>query len=326
VQQHIPRPAPIPAPPGPYADPPFARDELLHEVFAHSAAAFADRIAVRLAQDDPETPRKDRYTYAELRGRASRFAHHLRARGVRRGDRVLIWLPRGLDQYMAVLGVLEAGAAYVPVDWSLPRERVEYIAEESEAFAVVTALERAEGFPANVQCIVPVDEQLGDIAAELATPLTRADTGAEPDDIAYIIYTSGSTGRPKGVMIRHRNICFQIRAEASILGITPEDRVFAGASLSFDISVEEMWGAFLKGAELVVGSESLAKAGPDLALALAEAEVTIWCPVPSLLSVIDDVAPSLRIVSPPSGACSTPTAPPRPRSPQPGPSSSPTGR
>lgn len=303
VQQHLPRPAPIPAPSGPYGQPPYVRDELLHEVFAASAAVFGENIAVRLAQDDPETPRKDRYSYAELRGRASRFAHHLRAQGVRRGDRVLIWLPRGLDQYMAVLGVLEAGAAYVPVDWSLPRERVEYIAEESEAFAVVTALERADGFPANVQCIVPVDEQLGDIAAEVATPLTRADTGAEPDDIAYIIYTSGSTGRPKGVMIRHRNICFQIRAEASILGITPQDRVFAGASLSFDISVEEMWGAFLQGAELIVGSESLAKAGPDLAHALAEAEVTIWCPVPSLLSVIDDVAPSLRIVNVGGEAC-----------------------
>ena len=158
MQQSVPRPAPIPAPSGPYGDPPYARDELLHEVFAASALTFAESIAVRLAQDDPETPRKDRYSYAELRDRASRFAHHLRAQGVRRGDRVLIWLPRGLDQYMAVLGVLEAGAAYVPCDWSLPRERVEYIAEESEAFAVVTAMDRAEGFPANVQCIVPVDE------------------------------------------------------------------------------------------------------------------------------------------------------------------------
>ena len=303
MQRLVPHPAPVPAPSGPYGDPPYLRDELLHEVFAATALNFPDNIAVQLTQDDPETPRKDRFTYAELRRRASRFARHLRARGVRRGDRVLIWLPRSLDQYMVLLGVLEAGAAYVPVDWSLPRERVEYIAEESEAFAVVTALDRAQGFPANVQCIVPVDEDLGDIAAETAAPLTRAETGAEPDDTAYIIYTSGSTGRPKGVMIRHRNICFQIRSEASILGVTPQDRVFAGASLSFDISVEEMWAAFLSGAALVVGSETLAKAGPDLGIALGEAGVTIWCPVPSLLSVIEDDAPSLRIVNVGGEAC-----------------------
>ena len=68
--------------------------------------------------------------------------------------------------------------------------------------------------PANVQAIVPVDAELGDIAAAEAAPLTRAETGATRDDAAYLIYTSGSTGRPKGVMIRHRNICFQIRSEA----------------------------------------------------------------------------------------------------------------
>jgi non-ribosomal peptide synthetase-like protein len=294
---------PIPAPPGPFPDPPFARDELLHEVFAATAERFPDRCAVRLIQPNPESPRLNSYTYRELRARAARFAHYLRQRGVRRGDRVLIWLPRSLDQYMAVLGVLEAGAAYVPVDWSLPPERVMYIAEESEAFAIVTEAERCEGFPPNVQAIVPVDAELGDIAAAQPAPLTRAETGATPDDLAYLIYTSGSTGRPKGVMIRHRNICFQIRSEASILGVTEHDRVFAGASLSFDVSVEEMWAAFLNGGELLVGSETLAKAGPDVAQALDEAGVTIWCPVPSLLAVMDHPMPHLRLLNVGGEAC-----------------------
>ncbi|MFI4973938.1 MAG: Pls/PosA family non-ribosomal peptide synthetase [Caulobacterales bacterium] len=282
---------------------PFERDELLHEVFAQSAAEFADRIAVRQALPDPESPRRDCYTYAELRHRASSFARYLRGRGVRRGDRVLIWLPRGFDQYMALLGALEAGAAYVPIDWSAPADRVLYIAEESEAFAVITTTERSQGFPANVQCIVPVDLDLGDIAAEATTPLARDDTGATPDDIAYIIYTSGSTGRPKGVMIRHRNVCFQIRSEGSVLKLTPDDRVFAGASLSFDISVEEMWGAFLAGAELIIPTDTLMRSGPDLGVALAELGVTVWCPVPSLLSVVGDDIPSLRILNAGGEAC-----------------------
>jgi len=294
---------PIPAPPGPFPAPPYARDELLHEVFAATAERFPDRCAVRLIDPNPESPRVNSYSYRELRSRASRFAHYLRERGVRRGDRVLIWLPRGLDQYMALLGVLKAGAAYVPVDWSLPAERVMYIAEESEAFAIVTEAERCDDFPANVQAIVPVDAELGDIAAAQPAPLTRAETGSTPDDLAYLIYTSGSTGRPKGVMIRHRNICFQIRSEASILGVTEHDKVYAGASLSFDVSVEEMWAAFLNGAELLVSSETLAKAGPDVAPALHEAGVTVWCPVPSLLAVMDHAMPSLRLLNVGGEAC-----------------------
>jgi non-ribosomal peptide synthetase-like protein len=296
-------PRPIPAPEGPWPDPPFERDELLHEVFAATAERFPDRSAIRLLQPNPESPRLTAFSYGELRSRAARFARYLRARGVRRGDRVVLWLPRGLDQYMALLGIMEAGAAYVPVDWSVPAERVHYIAEESEAFAVVTTEERRDGFPPNVQAIVPVDAELGDIAATEAAPLTREETGATRDDAAYLIYTSGSTGRPKGVIIRHRNICFQIRSEASVLGVTEEDRVYAGASLSFDVSVEEMWAAFLNGAELLVGSETLAKSGPDLAPVLDEAGVTVWCPVPSLLAVMDTDVKSLRLLNVGGEAC-----------------------
>ena len=296
-------PPPIASRTPPYDTAPYARNELLHEVFAATAAAFPGATAVRLATPDVESTRRSELTYAELRGRASQFARHLCSRGVRRGDRVVICLPRGLDAYMALLGVLEAGAAYVPVDWSTPQERVDYIAAESEAYAVVTTEERAPAFPTTLPNVIAVDAALGDIAALPTEPLTRAETAAEPGDAAYLIYTSGSTGRPKGVVIRHANVCFQIRSEASILGITTADRVYAGASLAFDISVEEMWAAFLNGAELLVGSEALAKAGPDLAEALERQGVTVWCPVPSLLAVLDRDVASARIVNVGGEAC-----------------------
>jgi non-ribosomal peptide synthetase-like protein len=296
-------PPPIAPAAAPYDTAPHLRDELLHEVFGATAAAHPDRTALALAIPDPESTRRSALTYAELRDRAAQFARHLVARGVRRGDRVVICLPRGLDQYMALLGVLEAGAAYVPVDWSTPQERVDYITAESEAFAVVTTEARAPDFPAGVPNVIAVDAALGDVAALSAEPLTRADTGAEPGDAAYLIYTSGSTGRPKGVVIRHCNVCFQIRSEASILGVTADDRVYAGASLAFDISVEEMWAAFLNGAELLVGDEQLAKAGPDLAQTLEDCAVTVWCPVPSLLAVLDRDVASARIVNVGGEAC-----------------------
>ena len=296
-------PAPIAPRPPPYDTAPYQRDELLHEVFAATAASFPHNIAVRLATPDPESSRRSDLTYAGLRCRAAQFARYLVSRGVRRGDRVVICLPRGLDAYMALLGVLEAGAAYVPVDWSTPQDRVDYIAAESEAFAVVTTAERAPGFPATLPNVIAVDAAIGDVAAFSTDALTRAATGAEPEDAAYLIYTSGSTGRPKGVVIRNRNACFQIRSEASILGVTPSDRVYAGASLAFDISVEEMWAAFLNGAELLVGSEALAKAGPDLAATLEDQGVTVWCPVPSLLAVLDRDVATARIINVGGEAC-----------------------
>ncbi len=296
-------PPPIAPAPEPYPAAPYQRGELLHELFRRSAERYPTKVAVRLAEPDPETARRSELCYEELRLRASRFARHLRSKGVGRGDRVVICLPRGLDQYMAVLGVLEAGAAYVPVDWSIPQERADYIAAECAATAVVTVTERAEAFAAAPVAVVDVLADLGDIAALDGTPLTRAETGADPDDLAYLIYTSGSTGRPKGVMIRHANIAYQVRAEASILGVVDTDVVFAGASLAFDVSVEEMWGAFLAGAELLVASEGLTKAGPDLADTLHAKGVTAWFPVPSLLSVIDHPLPNLRLLNVGGEAC-----------------------
>ncbi|WP_242920345.1 Pls/PosA family non-ribosomal peptide synthetase [Caulobacter sp. CCUG 60055] len=281
---------------------PYARDELLHEIFAESAARWPDRCALRMATEDMEASRATSWTYATLRERAARFARYLRSRGVERGDRVVICLPRGLDQYMAILGVLEAGAAYAPVDWSFPQDRADFVAEDAEAKAVVTLGERSDAF-ARVPVRVAVDVELGEIAAMEAVPLTRADTGQTPDDLAYIIYTSGSTGRPKGVMIRHSNVCHLVRSESAILDLNLDDRVYGGFSLAFDMSVETMWSAFFVGAEVLAGSEALAKAGPDLAAVLAADGVTVWHAVPSLLAVIEDDVPSARLINLGGEAC-----------------------
>lgn len=145
--------------------------------------------------DDPESSRKPDLTYAELRRRALRFADQLREMGIKRGDRVVICLPRGLDQYMAILGTLWVGACYVPVDWTYPQDRIDYIAQDSGAVLVVTESERSAAMPVRV---LELDTMLGDLAAHEAVEITRADTGASPEDLAYIIYTSGTTGRPKG--------------------------------------------------------------------------------------------------------------------------------
>ena len=285
----------------PFPAEPYVRDELLHEMFAATAGAAPDRIALRLADPDASSGRRATLSYGELARRAAQLAHFLRSRGVGRGGRVVICLPRGLDQFVAVLGVLQLGAAYVPVDWSFPADRVDFIASDSDASVVLTTQERLGDFahPA----VVPLDDRLGEIATGDAWPFTRASTGATPDDLAYIIYTSGTTGRPKGVAVRHRNITHLVRAESAILGLSAVDRVFQGFSLAFDMSLEETWPAFLVGAELVVSSEALARSGPDIVDAIAREEVTVWHCVPSLLAVVPTQPQALRLINLGGEAC-----------------------
>ena len=279
---------------------PYARDELLHELFDEKARQFADRCALRLVGFGAEYDRRTSLTYAELRERSLRLAHQLRTMGIGKGDRVLICLPRGLDQYMAILGILWSGGAYVPVDWGYPKDRIEFIAEDSGAKLILTFHERAGEMA--IETLV-LDDVLGDVAAESAAPLTREETGVTPDDIAYIIYTSGTTGRPKGVMIRHSNACHLVRSESAVIALEPTDICYGGFSLAFDMSVETMWTAWFVGAVVLVASDSLTKAGPDIAPSLEEEGVTVWHVVPSLLTLVEHDMPSLRILNLGGEAC-----------------------
>lgn len=292
--------APIAPTPPLHENEPYARDELLHEIFDQTCDRFLFQPALRLLGTDPDSSRRDMLEYDELRERSLRCAHQLREMGVKRGDRVVICLPRGLDQYMAILGTLWSGACYVPVDWSYPQDRIDYIVADSGAALVITGLEKA---PEMKVPVLAVDAALGDLAAHLPTPLPRSETGSEPDDLAYIIYTSGTTGRPKGVMITHRNACHFVRSESAILALEPEDKVFGAFSLAFDMSVETMWSAFFTGAELLVASESLVQAGPDMADVLAEAGVTVWHVVPSLLTLVENDMPAVRLLNLGGEAC-----------------------
>lgn len=296
---------PIPVAPPPAPGEPYARDELLHEIFMATAARLPGQCALRLAETDPEISRRESLTYAELAARATQVARFLLGRGVGRGDRVVICLPRGLDQFSAILGTLLAGAAYVPVDWGFPADRIDFIARDAGATLLFTTFERRSEFASlgDVLTVVPFDDRLGDFASQSVDPLTRLTTGCTPDDLAYIIYTSGTTGRPKGVAIRHRNACHLVRSESAILSISDHDAVWQGFSLAFDMSVEEMWQAWFVGATLVVSSEALAKSGPDVAEAVATTGVTVWNCVPSLLAVVETPLPAVRLINLGGEAC-----------------------
>ena len=246
---------------------------MLHGIFEAQAEARPDAIAVVCGDRT--------ITYAGLDAQANRLARYLRRQGVTPGASVALILSRSIHAYSSILGILKAGAAYVPIDPAFPADRIAWILKDSGATTVLTAAE--------------LDVHAVEIAAENPEALADEDT-ASPDSLCYVIYTSGSTGTPKGVMVEHRNATHLVRAEGCIFNVRPTDRVYQGASLCFDLSVEEIWLAFQAGATLVAATPDMAQAGPDLSRSLAEAGVTVLSCVPTLLSLLDEDVSSLRLL------------------------------
>ena len=273
----------------------------LHELFAAIAKARGDAPAVSVLDIEPIPARREAVTYAALDARADAFSRHLARQGVRPGDRVALHLPRGLAQHWALLGVMKAGAAYVPVDWATPPARLAAILADCDARAVVGWGRAAE--PPGPTPRVDLAAAGAEIADESGWGPAAPPGSVSPEDLAYIIYTSGSTGAPKGVMIRHRNIRHFVEAESAFLRLSPGDRVFGAFSLAFDMSIETMWTAWRAGAELICATEALARSPHDLPAALARGEVTVWHVTPSLLGAVEEETPSVTLINLGGEAC-----------------------
>ena len=221
--------------------------------------------------DDPAVDSgADVLTYSEMLEAAEAVALELNRAGVGGGDRVGIRIPSGTSElYVAIVGVLLAGAAYVPVDADDPDVRARLVFDEAEVAALVSAdlvIEvRTQGAPARVP------EEPG------------------PEDDAWVIFTSGSTGRPKGVAVQHRSAAAFVDAEARLFlqdrPIRPGDRVMAGLSVAFDASCEEMWLAWAHGACLIPAPRSLVRSGMDLGPWMVANGITIVSTVPTLVAL-----------------------------------------
>jgi non-ribosomal peptide synthetase-like protein len=231
----------------------------LNDVLADTAARHPDAAAI----DDGTTV----LTYTGLLAAVDELRQKLLAEGIGAGDRVGIRVPSGTaDLYVSILGVLAAGAAYVPVDFEDPDERADLVFTEAGVCAVL-----GEGRAAVVR----------------DTPLGGGPAG--PDDDAWIIFTSGSTGRPKGVAVSHRSAAAFVDAEADLFladdPVGPDDRVLAGLSVAFDASCEEMWLAWRHGACLVPAPRGLVRSGVDLGPWLVEQEISVVSTVPTLVAL-----------------------------------------
>ncbi len=276
-------------------DPSLIRPELLHELFEVQADVRPDSVAVEFEGA--------RLTYGELDGRANQLAHYIRSAGAGRGAVVGILLCRSPEVYVAMLAVMKAGAAYVPMDPEYPPERVAYILRDSGATMLISESEFASHLLPDGPIVVLLDALVEELAAQSKARLSRAEVETEPQDLCYLIYTSGSTGHPKGVQIEHRSICHLARAEANVFGITSADRVYQGFSCAFDASLEEIWMAFFSGATLIAASADMAHAASDLPKILNQLGVTVMSCVPTMLALMDEDIPSLRVLIVGGEAC-----------------------
>ena len=261
---------------------------VLHEAFEARADTSPDAIAISFEGQDT--------TYSELDRKANQIARYLRSRGARNETTVALILPRSVDAYASILGILKAGAAYVPIDPIYPRERVDYILENSDAKAVISTSEFSSLYSGFQGDVVRLDADVSSIESQSPGRTPKEETGVSPSGACYVIYTSGSTGHPKGVQIEHRSAVHLVQAEGEVYTAQPGDRVCQAASLSFDLSVEEVWLAFRSGATLYPVPDEASHGGPDFLRFLRDNRITILSCVPTLLSTINDDLPDLRLL------------------------------
>jgi amino acid adenylation domain-containing protein/non-ribosomal peptide synthase protein (TIGR01720 family) len=253
------------------------------ELFAARAAAHADRPAV--VCEDGELD------YATLADRANRLARLLIERGAGPEDRVALVLPRSADLTTALLAVMTAGAAYVPVDPHHPADRIEYMLTDGDPVLVVTLTALADRLPDQIAEPVFLDspDVVRALAGHSGAELTDADRRSplSPDHPAYVIYTSGSTGRPKGVVVGHRGLGNLAAWQAGHLGVTAGSRIGQFAAPSFDAAAWETVMALLNGATLVLTPADGPVLGDALTAFLRERAVTHATLTPTALSGAD---------------------------------------
>ncbi|MET7305516.1 AMP-binding protein, partial [Embleya sp. NPDC005575] len=208
----------------------------VHGLVEERVELAPDAVAVRGEQES--------LTYRQVNERANRLAHHLRSRyGVGPNTLVAVCLDRGPELICAQLGILKAGAAYVPLDPGYPTERLAYMVADTGTPVVVSDAEHSGRLPAGTPKFL-VDLDRPTLAAE---PIDNPEPVASPQDLAYVIYTSGSTGRPKGVEIRHHSVANLIHWTTTTFTMNPGDHVALLAGVGFDAAAWELWPALTTG-------------------------------------------------------------------------------
>ncbi|MCP4214637.1 MAG: amino acid adenylation domain-containing protein, partial [bacterium] len=272
-------------------------DKSIVEIFREEAERHPRNTAVVVPWVQPHRS----VTYETLNSETDRLARKLVEKGVRTGAIVAVIMERSLEMIIATLAVMKAAGAYLPVDSTLPGERIRYMCAESNAKLLLTAghlspiiqeitadphvslynISRfldSHGVPGSQG--VRTDRDAGDHSLP---PLPQTRT----DDLAYVIYTSGSTGTPKGTLVNHRN-AVRVVKHTNYIDIQPGDRVLQLSNYAFDVSVFDIFGALLNGASLVLVDKETVGSPVKLSRLIEEAKITLFFITPSLFNALTD--------------------------------------
>ncbi|MFS8184445.1 amino acid adenylation domain-containing protein [Pseudovibrio denitrificans] len=265
--------------------------EPIHLPFEATATSYGERIAIIDGEDE--------LTYAQLNERANKLARYLRSLGVQKQDHIAICMQKSADAVTALLAVLKAGAAYIPIDASYPPERINTLVQDCSPKCILVdaygakQLVHLPDFTAEVVHIKNQEDKWGSLDGQnLTVPI-------DPDDLAYIIYTSGSTGRPKGVMVDHRAIWTVRDAWSELYRFDEPPRVLQMANLSFDVFTADLVRALTFGGTLVLVNQDELIDSAALLAKITQYQTTFADFVPA---VLDSLTAHIRK----SGATSTP--------------------
>jgi amino acid adenylation domain-containing protein len=268
------------------------KSDLLHTLFAKQVPQRLDQPAVVSSNRT--------LTYEELFRRSNQVGRLLRQLGVRPNTLVAVVMEKGWEQVVAVVGILNSGAAYLPIDAGLPKERLWYLLKHGEVQFVLTqtGINQTLEWPDGLRRICVDSEEITSVDDRPLDPVQGQ------EDLAYVIYTSGSTGLPKGVMIDHRGAVNTILDINDRFGVDSNDRVLALSSLSFDLSVYDIFGILAAGGTIIMPDRTETRDPSRWAQLIVKEKVTIWNSVPALMELLveyvagrrDPSASSLRLV------------------------------
>ncbi len=258
----------------------FPQDQTVHALFAQQARQTPDAVALAFGNQT--------LTYAQTDARADRVARRLRARGIGSGSVVGICISRSLEMVIAVLGVLKAGAAYLPLESSAPPERLLLMVQDAQARLVLTETALAQALPDGVPLLcLQGDDEAAEMPTQDALP---PQTSGSP---AYVMYTSGSTGLPKGVLVPHQAIVRLVK-NTDYADLGPGQVFLQMAPLAFDASTFELWGALLNGGRLAIMPPN-APTLQEIGTAIARHKVTtLWLTAGLFQACVDDNIEALR--------------------------------
>ena len=266
--------------------PTFLRDETLAELFAATVARASSHPCMIAGEVT--------LTYGEVDVMACGIARGLLRSGLRPGDVIGLWMPRGSELLIAQLAIAKIGAAWLPFDADAPVDRIAVCLADASAKALLVDEGFAVKAQGHVACAVVSSGALAD-PHDIA-PIDARALGASPDLPAYLIYTSGSTGAPKGIVVTGRNICHYLRSANDVYGVSAQDVVFQGASVAFDLSMEEIWIPYLVGATLFVATSSILGEVDKLPDMMEEAKITVLDTVPTLIALLPRDISTLRLI------------------------------